>query len=563
MAEATDPGQGVERSSPEELDRYAEISFDHAMSQLSAGDYGNFVDKLAEVTNKLGEFGFISFPSFSEETLRIAEMVLREGDEVNGLFLVRKAVELSPYRSEAYFSAARLYFSSDKLQSIRYAFNAVQHLSNSPRVLLGAGITLLLILLVSLTISLLLVIIGEVAFGLGDIYRKIGQMFRVQNRGLGSATVMAALLVLPILPGVLSALIIWGAISTLTFRHCRYFFLTSAATVAAWGLSIPVMQAVIATMHISDDTVVEDVAEGAYRPGNLKLLSAKTHGNSSTDEIDFSYAFLLQKLGQREEAEMAYNRILKGKSSSSSTDSMIKNNLAEIYMRQGEPARAKTYLEEAQLQGLPQIYAEYNMSRLSLALLDTMAHQQFYQAAKSRDSSLVDEFDKTVERGNLAILGLGKSDILRYFFHAHQIAGPEVFNERKKREQLLSGALLHGSSASLLTILGLLLTASGLAAVFARTYSDSEVDKSVRSTSRLWLFIPGGDLLIHKRPVAAALIAAFFISLVILSLDAPLVAFSVLPNPGGMSTIFMFSGLIYYFGNLMVSLFFRRRSFGK
>lgn len=551
-----------EEAEIEDLDRYAEGAFDSAMSLLTANDYGSFVDKLSEMTSKLKQYGFTSFPSFSEDLMRFAEMVIREGDEANGLFLVRKAVELSPHRSEAYFSAARMYFPSDKRQSIEYATTALQRLPDSPRVLLGAGMTALLVSLVSLTITLLLVTIGEVAFGLREIYLKIGQMFRVQTRGLGSVLVMAALLILPVIPGLLSALVIWAVISTLTFRHCRYLFLTAAATVAAWGLSIPVMQAVIATMHISDDTAVEEVADGAYRPGSLKILSTKTFSASSSEEIDFSYAFQLQKMGQREEAELAYNRMLKGKVSTS-IESMVKNNLAEIYLRQGEPARAKTYLEEGQVLGLPQIYIDYNMSRVSLALLDTVAHQQFYQAAKSKNTKMVEEFDRTFDRGSLAIVGLNKVDILRYLFHAHQIAGPEVFKERKKREHLLSESLINGCDSFLIMILGLLLTVCGMLVVFTQRARDSEEVSSAHSTSRLWLLIPGGYLLVAKKPVSAALVAAMFIAFIILSLDAPLVSFSVLPAHGAMDQTFMVFAFMFYVGNLIASLVSRRRRFSK
>lgn len=488
------------------------------LASLSHGvTSGKFADFDA-YAHQLHQAGFSGDPELSQRLLFSARLEQEQKSSDSGddfvTPLVKAAVVISPEDPLVLLSTLGFISNIGLADSLNNLIAGLCLVKNYPS--LGVRVLVVGLLLFGLvtTLSWTLTAMVQVIVNLERLYEGVCSWFDVSYRGLVVIPILIVLLLLPILGGILFAVVFW-ALSLAVILGNRWLYAVGAlALVLFWTVSFEKLLNFDLQLS-SNNLTLERMNAGSLVVGESDLVT-QYEKEPLAGIVVVQY---LAKVGKVELAQKLIELLPQkfkfrdpgvereyqwGKAYARATLDLLKGQAKPALERYG-------VLVE---QGVVDFSLYLNMAQASLALFDVSSQKQFMSKALELDPKRFDSISLQESEGEVLPLALpvsGRSLFLELFLTERDSQRVDLVSDQvseRALSQLL--ALPRGPWLSAFVLAGgLVLFVSWLSHYLRRK---RETGSAETETSLKWALLPGGYFFGGSSPVLGAVLLAVFLS---------------------------------------------------
>jgi len=438
-----------------------EKKFYEGIAAIKEGNYSAAAEMFLAVRHLALASGIEQHPEFATLLRQESQRLVTLGKIEDANFVLRQAIEFSSADASLNLAFANesTLPASERSGLTKAAWGMV---SSDFLTLVSWIFSGLFAVLTALTLALIMTVVVFLCHRLHEVY---DYLFRVLPRGRRGYLAPVALLlglVTPLVFGVLGALSCWSLMLMRATSGLRRLPVLVGITSLLWGLAIPVT---VMMSEALDSKLVRAVGSlnigGPLPSGSLPVLAEAIKERPNDPLLQFYYARALLSAGKWVEADKLFQEVQE-RDQGGAVEIATLTNRAAIAYNDNNFSSAILMLEKASAKN-PTFESLYNLSIAHLAALDTAGHRRAYESLLGLDKKRLERLGKITAGGKSPPLyaGLSGFRLLPLCFKQRSDSGV-AGKSPLPREFALTGALLLGSSPTLLVLFGLLVMVAGL-----------------------------------------------------------------------------------------------------
>jgi tetratricopeptide (TPR) repeat protein len=512
-----------------------EDTYNQAKTYIDQDEYAQASAKLEIIREQAKKVGYINMPDFSISLLELANIKHKQNKPQEAAFLVRWAASLSPNDGRVNIVAATYYNQVGWKQAGEYLLSGIKYFTNHPSSVVAMALNIALLLLVSFTFSLFISCIIIFIANLNEIYNALSKSFSLTSRGFLTPIILLAILILPMLGGIIISLACWSLALSLFYPRCRLFGVFAGVLIISWGQISNTYQTVAHNTNAIKTKVYEQVANKSYSTESEQFLLNQTEINPSDGIAHFSLGRHMLQSEQLDKALTAFNnsyQIAKQEQNKSLLSASLVNISYIHYLRENYEL-AKIKLLEAEKITPSSFEVLYNLSQVHLVLLEPVTHKAYYARVKKEHASKLQELEQLQRETGAAYWKVAIAKMPWYSLYPSFVSSIDYSSHSTFRgEALMSSLMLYGTS-KLIFFTGLGVLLFGFYCMFysntvdssTSTFSGTNQDKR----SRIWKILPAGGQIVGHNPLSGTIMLGIFISIVICAFEFPVSLLNVFP----------------------------------
>ncbi len=512
--------------------------FYHAMKLVYAERFAEASGKLKELAEHAALAGFSSASDFSLKLLERATLSISAHRTSEAVYLVNKAVDLSPEDPRIRLVAASFYRTIGRFKAVSHLLSFIQYMPKYPVLLSAVLFNLFFVLLVACTASCFVGCIFQFLRGGELLFETIGKMMPLKVRGFLTPICFLGVLVLPLFGGILFALGSWSLVLTRCRQNCCLLAIFCGALISAWGLALPRLSSLAAHVQLEQNRLLEDVIVGNFMAGSEHMLSVQIQGNPHDPLLLYAMAQMFQLRRQWAEAESMYMRALLAGDASSNLQQAIQINLSAVLYELERYEEAQRVLEKELETGHESFEVYYNLALTKLALTATESYRQLYARAQDFDGARLRSLEKQLgEQMRPVLARLPAGVLLRRLFQP--AASLDEYSQRQlyRKQGILAATLFTGRGPVGIGILGLIFI---LLSFIARKCHVRDVkavsrirvlekEDEQRVPALAWSVLPAGGFLIGRYPMMGVAMLAVLLAMLMAACGRPFGLYFLIP----------------------------------
>ena len=483
-----------------------ESAFAKVEKLVDGEKFGDAGDALSDLRGIAVGLGYQDLPDYSERLLDRAALLSESNRNTEASYLIRQAVALSPQDPRILFRASSFESALGHSTALSYFVDGMTLSLGRPMMVASFARNSVLAALMAGTLALLLVAVIQLVCNVRRVIINATRKASIYTRGLLGPLMFLVFMVLPLAGGLLVAIGCWCLVLSRFIKECRSLALIAGCAILGWALAIPSLQAVTLQLASELSGAVERSRFGAFSPADLALLSKESLSYGHDPIVRFSLGSALFRAGDLAGAEREWRAVSEVTEASGSQEvaSVARLNRGVISFQNGDFIGAKSLFERAEEIGGKTFESSYNLSRVALAQLDTLAHDEQFEHARALDSQRLSALESSSADLNASLLSVQPRWSLYALRLLKPVAGADGSNAgavEGKRSALVSTLIAGAHSTSVIFLLGFTVIAAAFwsrnkgARDFYR-YRDGALEHS-----RIWAIVPAGPFIVGNRPI--------------------------------------------------------------
>lgn len=505
--------------------------FATVLASAARHEFAAAADQIAEVKQYAGELGAQHLERFSLILIELGLDRMQNGKVDEGRFFLTHARELSPNSSRTLFSLAATNGIFTWKESFGLLFRGVLALRQNAFLSIYILAQSAIVCLVGLTVALLMGAIIRLALEGAHIERKIRSYLPYRFR-LGSTFVGVALLGLPVLAGVMTALFVWAVCLRRLCADSKHLPWVVGIASAAWLLCLPTSLDILVRLQDPRRAAIEELATGGLpKVRDLQLLQS---GIARDAASKFLKALAATHLGKFQEAREGFLSVLAETPRESELGLAALNNIGATYLAQRHYADAIAQLQTAEKLGAGSPETVGNLALAALGNLDTTQHSKYFARLSDLSPSHAAQQEHWRTPSSVWWTSLPSSHAYRWLLKtsptdvstAAQASAESIFRNLFP----FTMRLLNQGLVIVMIFVSLALGAAGILRDAASDANSPEImanragwDASASSDlSWIWHIVPCGGMFMHHKTIGGVVLLSAFLSMGFLITGIPL-----------------------------------------